>query len=261
MNNPFPEMTEFCAAMEHMWNAQRKPAQDLVQATAKLLRSKRLTVITAVGWGNPSSKIIDSATKWGADLIVLGSHGRTGLDRFLVANVANIVLRHAHCSVELVRIPRPVKSLVHIRAVAERKIMRVLLAIDGSKYSEAALQAVLARSRPQDTQVRVLHVLEMIASSGYPIPASRDDRTRAQKLVDRAAKKLKAAGFKADTMLVEGDARAGIVDCAKEWRADLIVLGSHGRTGLKRFLLGSTSEAVGHHAPCSVEVVRLRSLR
>jgi len=63
-------------------------------------------VDTVVEWGNPKSKIIDAAAQWHADLIVLGSHGRTGLDRFLTGSVVDTVMRHAHCSVELVRIPK-----------------------------------------------------------------------------------------------------------------------------------------------------------
>lgn len=60
---------------------------------------------TEVKLGNPKAKIIDTAVEWHADLIVLGSHGRTGLERFLTGSVADAVARHAHCSVELVRIP------------------------------------------------------------------------------------------------------------------------------------------------------------
>ena len=61
---------------------------------------------TAVEWGDPKSKIIDAAEQWHADLIVLGSHGRTGLERFLMGSVSDAVARHAPCSVEVVRIPK-----------------------------------------------------------------------------------------------------------------------------------------------------------
>jgi nucleotide-binding universal stress UspA family protein len=105
MNNPFPEMTAFDAEIEHAPNEQREPAEALVGATAELLRARGLTVTTAVEWGDPKSKIINAAEEWHADLIVLGSHGRKGLERFLLGSVSEAVMLHAHCSVEIARLP------------------------------------------------------------------------------------------------------------------------------------------------------------
>jgi nucleotide-binding universal stress UspA family protein len=76
-------------------------------------------------------------------------------------------------------------------------------------------------------------------------------------LVGRVAEKLSAAGFKVETAVGEENARAGILDTASKWHADLIVLGSHGLKGLDRFLLGSVSEFAVRHARCSVEIVRV----
>jgi nucleotide-binding universal stress UspA family protein len=140
--------------------------------------------------------------------------------------------------------------------------MKVLLAVDDSKYSQAAIQSVLQKARPQDTEVRVLHVLEPILEAqwsshhvyGEMMAQRRQD---AAEMVKRATESLKAAGFKICSYAVEnGIPKAVIIDEAKKLGADLIVLGSHGRTGLDRFLLGSVSEAVARHAACSVEIVR-----
>jgi nucleotide-binding universal stress UspA family protein len=78
----------------------------------------------------------------------------------------------------------------------------------------------------------------------------------ATELTTRAAEKLEGKGFTVKTMVRDGDPRSVIVDEAANWSADLIVLGSHGYTGIKRFLLGSVALSVVSHAPCSVEVVR-----
>jgi nucleotide-binding universal stress UspA family protein len=75
-------------------------------------------------------------------------------------------------------------------------------------------------------------------------------------LVARAAEELRTAKFNVSTELVEGDPKSQIIDIADNWRADMIVLGSHGRTGLDRFLMGSVSQAVVRHAHCTVEIVR-----
>jgi nucleotide-binding universal stress UspA family protein len=143
--------------------------------------------------------------------------------------------------------------------------MKILLAIDDSKFSEAAAKSLAGQFRPQDTEVRVLHVVEPIAISEPPemspgyYPELEDRLPQARELVDRTARTLAAAGFKVTTSVATGDARSAILDDAAEWQADLIVLGSHGRRGLGRFFLGSVSEAVARHARCSVQIVRIPS--
>lgn len=143
--------------------------------------------------------------------------------------------------------------------------MNILLAIDGSKFSQSAIQTVIAQAQPNNTDLRVLHVIEPIPeyadslSWGYGLQAGevlQEEREQAQGLVARAAQELRNAGFEVATAVEVGDAKTVIVDAAAEWPADLIVLGSHGRKGLERFLMGSVSEAVARHAPCSVEIVR-----
>jgi nucleotide-binding universal stress UspA family protein len=145
--------------------------------------------------------------------------------------------------------------------------VKILLAIDDSRFSQAAIQAVLMTARPHETEVRVLHVLEPIllpleAQTWTSLPVysemMQQQRGDASELVKRAAESLQAAGFKQASHAVEdGNPKVVIVDEAKKWGADLIVLGSHGRKGLDRFLLGSVSEAVARHALCSVEIVRI----
>ena len=156
------------------------------------------------------------------------------------------------------------------RSVFERKrTVKVLLAIDDSVYSQAATRAAIAQFRPEGTEVRVLTVVEWppdlpdslaftpAAMSGGPIEDLHEKtRRQAQDLVARTAQQLRAATFGVSHEIREGDARHVILECAAEWKPDVIVLGSHGRTGLDRFLIGSVSENVIRHAPCSVEVVR-----
>lgn len=145
--------------------------------------------------------------------------------------------------------------------------MRILLAVDGSKFSDAAVQTVIPQARPQDTEIRVLHVLEppslLVAREmgGYDVAlgAAWDaERKEAQALVARTAEQLRFKGLKVAAVVEEGDPKSKILDSAKDWRADLIVLGSHGRKGLEHYLMGSVSEAVARYAECSVEITRIR---
>lgn len=147
--------------------------------------------------------------------------------------------------------------------------MNVLLAIDDSSCSAAAVDAVINQCRPRDTTVRVVHVIEWPGSIPMSLmfcegPSAADRivrahdevRRRAQELVARAVSRLTRARFKATEHVIEGVPREEILTMASAWPADAIVVGSHGRTGLNRVLLGSVSSSILRHAPCSVLVVR-----
>ena len=147
--------------------------------------------------------------------------------------------------------------------------MRILLAIDDSKYSAAATRMLVGQYDPKKTTVRVLHVVELLAAAFYPeltppFPSTLGEvqkgRLKAgRELARQTAGKIRAAGFRVDSIVREGSVRPTVVDVATKWRADLIVLGSHGRTGMTRLLLGSVSEYVVRHAGCSVEIVRTKT--
>jgi nucleotide-binding universal stress UspA family protein len=143
--------------------------------------------------------------------------------------------------------------------------MKILLAVDSSEYSAAAIKEVAKRPWPARSTVRVLSVVE-------PFPAiavepwyggresletlDREMRRRAQNLTKKTVDRLKAKDLKVEALIRTGNPASEIVDEALKWSADLIVLGSHGYTGVKRIFLGSIALSVVAHAPCSVEVVR-----
>jgi len=147
--------------------------------------------------------------------------------------------------------------------------MRVLLAVDPSPCSDAAVRQVIERFTPADTEVRVVHAVEWMKemplcfqygqgpAAGHDVVESRNKSfERAELLVARIARQLEAAGFHVSVSTPDADPRHGIIDEAASWRADLVMMGSHGRHGLDRLLLGSVAEAVLRHAPCSVQIVR-----
>jgi nucleotide-binding universal stress UspA family protein len=148
--------------------------------------------------------------------------------------------------------------------------MKLLLAIDNSEYSTEAIREVARRPWPPKTIVRVLTVVEPIPppaaelwydASGSIERVQQEMTKRATQLTQKASESLKKKGLKIESAVREGDARSLVVDEARKWSADLIVLGSHGYTGIKRLLLGSVAASVVSHAPCSVEIVRRKQTK
>jgi len=146
--------------------------------------------------------------------------------------------------------------------------MKILVALDWSRYSEHVFEILLEQTAAEGTEIRLLHVLDPLptklaqakGSREYPDfeAAARQQRSDAEDLLEEYVKKLRAAGFHATWLVEEGDPRDVIIDSAAAWGADLIILGSRGKTTLQRLLVGSVSESVLHHAKCSVEIVRSR---
>jgi len=148
--------------------------------------------------------------------------------------------------------------------------MKILLAVDGSPCSEAAIEELARRPWPEGSSVKVLTAYEVPAAptaETWALPMNYFEemdvalRKQAQNVVDDAIQKLKPRLSKTialDGALLPGPPRAVILDEAERWGADLIVVGSHGYRAWERFLLGSVSQAVVSHAKCSVEVVRCR---
>lgn len=146
--------------------------------------------------------------------------------------------------------------------------MKILLAVDGSPCSDAAVEEIARRPWPDGSSVKVLTAFDLPTPptpEAWALPANYFAemdvalRKQAQATVERAIKTLKGRMNKTmslDGAIVPGPARTVILDEAEDWGADLIVLGSHGYRAWERFLLGSVSQSVVSHAKCSVEVVR-----
>jgi nucleotide-binding universal stress UspA family protein len=147
--------------------------------------------------------------------------------------------------------------------------MKILLAVDGSACSDAAVFEVAARPWPEGSEVRVISVVEPIipvigeawafTDTNYLAEAEKIASDRARDATDKATATLSSAAggkLKLSSEVILGSPREVILDEADHWRANLVVVGSHGYRGLTRFLLGSVSQAIASHAKCSVEIVR-----
>jgi nucleotide-binding universal stress UspA family protein len=153
----------------------------------------------------------------------------------------------------------------------EEFYMRVLIAIDGSPFSKVVVDSVLSRVWSPDTEFRVVSVVEQIlapytfASEAYLL----DSFLEAQKQFIETTRdmvkdvvrqlRLQFPENSIDGVLREGDVNGLLLDECREWKADLVLLGSHGRKGLERLLLGSVAEKIAASAPCNVEIIRAKT--
>jgi len=143
--------------------------------------------------------------------------------------------------------------------------VKILIGVDGSPHSKAAIDYVKGMTWPKGTQVVVLSVsipivaYTVVDAAGltWMQTAEEEMSTQARELTARVGKELRDAGFATEAQVVKGDPREALVDAARTLRADLVVVGSHGRTGLAKLVLGSVANHVVTHAPCSVLVVKM----
>lgn len=205
---------------------------------------------------SPAWAIIKKADAWQPDLIVVGSHGRSAVSRFLLGSVSQKVLTEAHCSVRVGRSPRqPAAAPVSL-----------LIGVDGSPDAAAAVHAVATREWPAGSAVRLVTALDarMCTAIAFMEPSAdmgiavheADAAAWMSRTVETLAAPLRTRGLTVSSVLKEGDPKQVLLDEAEQWGADCIFVGARGLSRVERFLLGSVSAAVTARAHCSVEVVR-----
>lgn len=202
--------------------------------------------------GVPWMKIVEALDNQAFDLCVVGTRGRTGLGRVLLGSVAEQVVRHAPCSVLAVHPdgePRPFKN--------------VLVPTDFSASAEHALE-LAGMMVASEGAVTLLHVIELPVAYSGKLPVvgiERELARQASEWLDAAAKKLQTrTQARVETLYRIGYPGAQTLAAIEDDRTiDLVVMGSHGRTGIKRALMGSVAEKVVRHARCPVLVARRRA--
>ena len=201
--------------------------------TKDFLTSAQLAGKVIVERGAPATAILKHARR--GDLIVLGSRGLTGLDRFMLGSVSQSVTLHAPASVLVVK-------------QAPRVIGRILLATDGSKSSNKAVRFVMEELRAENIEIVLVHVIPFLR---YP-----EIKEAGQALIDRDAERLVKAGYAVNGILKLGHPAEEIMKVADRQKADMIVVGAKGLGAIARFFLGSVSTKLIQHSTCSVLVVR-----
>lgn len=226
---------------------QRVDAGELLQEMARRCRELGASCEPLLIDDNPSDGLARAAEEVGADLLVLGSHGRSGLKRFLLGSVAERAVRLCRRDALIARGPVGAHDGYH----------RIVVATDFSSHAASALEAALAVAAP-DASIEVVHCWQTpILPAGLPVaPLRADIEKNVSDAGARLVSRISSGAARVKFTALESPAGDGITTRAAEVGADLIAVGSHGRRGIKRWLLGSVAEVTIRHAPCSILVAR-----
>ena len=223
----------------------KRRGEQISSLVVERLRAIGIPAHVTIMRGDPAFLIPFAARKWSSDLILIRANNRMSFRNWLLGSVAKSVVEYAPCSVEVVRAEQ---------SDGAGRNIRILLATDGSDSSLAATQAIGAM---QDVEVKVVSVINPIKYSLEEIGVLRGkDNERAHRAIGQTVNMLGSAPLKITAEVIAGRRVRQIVALAKDWNADLIVVGTAERKGLKRLMSRGTAVGVANRAHCSVRVVR-----
>lgn len=201
---------------------------------------------------NAYKAIVEEAEKGKSDVIIMGTRGRTGLKKLIMGSVTAKVIGHAPCNILVV--PKGAKN----------DCRNILTATDGSRYGSAAAAMAIEIAKRCNSNLTIISVFPSedvvhVEHARLQLRAAAEDEfkkmeTHVRDIKDKAVKE----GVKAEGYLLSGSAAETIIETANEYKADIVILGSHGRTGLDRLVMGSVTERVIVLSSCAVLVVKTK---
>jgi nucleotide-binding universal stress UspA family protein len=240
---------------ETVLRAEQESAEKTLDEAATRLKREGIEVERHLRRGEPAFQILHAAEELDPDLLVVGSHGRTGLEAFLLGSVARNVAKHARCPVLVARAPRAALG-------------QAVLAVDDSEHAAHAAGFVARFPLPSAAAITVVHVLRPydpfpgLFPTDYPEfqrdveEVRRHHREAAEALVESRRSQVEAAGHAALGLVREGDPAAEVLALAAELKADLVAAGARGASLIEGLLVGSVADRLLKQATCSVLLVR-----
>jgi nucleotide-binding universal stress UspA family protein len=210
-------------------------------------------IVPIVRFGKPFLEIIKVAKEKDVDLMAIGTHGRAGVDRVIFGSVAERVVSKAGCPVMVIRGRKYVG------------FKRIIVPIDLSDCSRIALEYAVATAKAHSSKLTILHVYERSFVEPYVKAAnSEEEADEIMKEIERVnktkydefLKTVDLSGVEYEKLLKKGIPETDIVEIAMEQQANLIVMGTHGRSGIKHILIGSTAEEVVRAVHCDIIIVK-----
>jgi len=229
----------------NVMGSMNKSCEDALKEAERLAKEEGVLIKTLCEEGEIFERISDLAEAENGDLIVMGRRGLHRLERSLVGSVTARVIGYSQ------------RDVLVVPSDTQVGFQHVLVATDGSKQCRTAVERAIDFAGSYGGDISVVSIVDVPPEFYAEAPQVVEDLVhKAQGYVEDVKKQAEALSVKAETFVREGEAYQAIVELAKARDANIIVMGSHGRTGLKRLLMGSVAEKVIGYAPCPVLVTR-----
>lgn len=232
-------------AVGNIMASMRKPCESALSEAEKIAKEEGALIKTVCEEGKAYERITDLADAENCDVIIMARKGMHDSKKAPVGSVTARVIGYSR------------RDVLVVPGGATIGWKRILLATDGSRYSRAATERAIDFAKSYGGEIKAVSVLDVPAEFYAEAPNAIEGMiNKAKEYVKDARTQAEAAGVKAEGFVGEGDAYRVITDLVKKENADMIIMGSHGRTGLGRLLMGSVAEQVISHAPCPVLIVK-----
>jgi len=233
----------------------RTAAKKRLQSEVERMTPLGIEATSDLDIGPAAPLVLELAEKHAADVIVIGTRGLTGFKHLLLGSTAERVVQHSKV---------PVLTVHPEDADRERRVRTIVVPTDFSEDAGIAVRAAHRLLAPDDEGARLVLVhayhlpVEFTALGAVPVAPRlfADAAEQARRKLEEAAAPLRQLGLQVETVAQEGYPPLVIEDVARSHDADLVAMGTHGRTGLRHLLMGSTAERVVQHAPCPVLTIR-----
>jgi nucleotide-binding universal stress UspA family protein len=232
-------------AIKDVHDVIKRPGEALLARAASLAKKEGALIKTVLEEGETHQRLVARAAAENCGIIVMGRSGMSTVERALIGSVTARVIGHSG------------RDVLVVPPGARIGWNNILLATDGSKNSEEATEKAIDIATSYGTRISIVSVVDVPDELYAEAPELVEELVRkARRYVDRVEASGAEAGVDTVTHVREGECYSVIIGLARDMHADLIVMGSHGRTGIKRLLLGSVAEKVIGHASCPVLIVK-----
>jgi nucleotide-binding universal stress UspA family protein len=242
----FEDQFDVLSMKEKVSRTLREEGEKILAGIKKIAEEEDAFIRPMLKEGSPFEMILDTAEESNYDLIVMGRRGLSNIERALVGGVAASVI--AHSSKDVLVIPKDTTL----------GWKNILLPTDGSRYSEVATDKAIGLAHSYGSNITAVSIIDVTEEFYTEAPDAVEELIRKAKQFVEDIKK-RANGLSINTLVQEGETYKVITDLAREFMSNVIVMGSHGRTGVKRFLIGNVTEKVIGYAPCPVLIVKTES--
>lgn len=241
----YQDQFEVLSTKEKVSKRLREEGEKILSEIKKSADEEDVHIKQMLAEGSPFETIIDAADAENCDLIVIGRRGLRRIERALIGSVTARVIGYSHRDILVV----PRNTTIGWKTI--------ILPTDGSKYSDIATQKAIDFTKSYGGEIKAISAVDVTEEFMAQAPAIVESLVKkAKEIIEDVKKKANSEGIKAEGIVREGEAFKIIADFARDERADVIVMGSYGRTGIKRLLMGSVTEGVIGHSPCPVLVVK-----